>query len=93
MIQETSMEAFFAHTPEKLAKDYANIYRALKVIQPANYEEIAMYLHWEEINKVSRRLKEMHFKNMIEPTGETSITSRKKRSRTWKCTEIPQSND
>jgi len=50
-MQQTSLEAYFAQTPEKLAKDYAKIYLALSSIQPANYEEIAHKIGWEDINR------------------------------------------
>lgn len=86
-LPDTSIAAFHALTPEKLAADYEGIIRALKWLKEANYEKIATFLHWEDINKCSRRLKELESMQIIYKPGGKSLTRRNRSAYNYKLVE------
>lgn len=73
---DTSLAAYHALTPEKLSKDYGNISIALSWLKEGTYEEIATFLHWTDLNKVSRRLKEMEAAQIVYKPGYKKLTTR-----------------
>ncbi len=73
---ETSMESYRALTDEKLSKDYSDILSALKTLNKAHYEDIAIYLGWTDINKSARRMKELEERQQVYKTGEKKLTKR-----------------
>lgn len=79
-LPDTSLAAFHALTPEKLTKDYNQITNALIVLKEGTYEEIATFLHWNDLNKVSRRLKEMEAAQIVYKPGYKKLTSRKRQA-------------
>lgn len=72
----TSHIAKAMKSEESKQHDYNKIIEALKVIGQGNYEQIADTLTWRDINKCSRRLKEMIGKEMIYNTGLKNLTKR-----------------
>lgn len=79
-LPDTSIDAFKALTPEKLAFDYRCIIDALKRLKLANYEQISRYLGWADINKCSRRLKELEGMQIIFKPGSKSTTKRNRQA-------------
>ena len=84
---ETSLEAFRALTPEILAKDYQRIIHALKCLKLANYEAIAKFCGWDDINKCSRRLKELESMQIIYKPGSKSLTKRQRQAFNYSLVE------
>lgn len=83
-LPDTSIAAFKALTPEKLVKDYENIKIALVWLKEANYEQIATFLMWSDINKCSRRLKELEGMQIIYKPGSKSLTKRNRSAYNYK---------
>jgi len=83
---ETSREAYLALTNEKLSKDYSDIIEALKVIGTGTYEEIALFYGWQDINKCSRRLKELELKGLLFKTGTKRLTKRNRSAFVYQLT-------
>lgn len=81
---ETSLEAFNALTDEKIDTDHKSIFKALKELGSANYDQISVKLNWLDKNSVSRRLKEMEKDNLVYKTGDKSLTSRNRNAFVWK---------
>lgn len=84
---DTSLAAFKALTPEKLAKDYKDIVFALKSLHEANYEQISRFLGWQDINKCSRRLLELQKMEIIYKPGGKSLTNRNRSAYNYKLVE------
>ena len=93
-IPETSLEAYRALKQEKLSKDYNDIVAALKVLGTATYEEMALFYGWIDINKCSRRLKELEPPtpsnpkglNLIFKTGNKRLTKRNRNAFVYQLT-------
>lgn len=83
----TSIDAFKALTPEKLAKDYADIVFALKCLKQGSYEQISKVLGWVDMGKCSRRLKELESMQIIYKPGDKVLTSRKRQAFIYKIVE------
>lgn len=87
-LPDTSLAAFHALTPEKLTRDYKHITNALIVLKEGTYEEIGLFLHWQDLNKVSRRLKEMEEAFIVYKPGYKKLTSRKRQAYCYRL--VPQ---
>lgn len=85
---DTSISAYRSLTPEKLTKDYRNITNALIVLKEGTYEEIGNFLHWQDLNKVSRRLKEMEAAQIIYKPGYKKLTNRKRMAYLYRLVPI-----
>lgn len=79
-LPDTSIAAFHALTPEKLTRDYNQIRNALLVLKEGTYEEIAKFLQWADLNKASRRLKEMEAAQIVYKPGYKKLTSRNRQA-------------
>ncbi len=90
---ETSLEAYHALTPEKLAGDYAKIINALKVLGTATYEQISDFNGCREPNIISRRLKELESKELIFKTGEKRLTKRNRNAFVYCLTNQPKTDN
>jgi len=75
-LPDTSIDAFKALTPERLRNDYKCIIECLNRLKLANYEQISNNLGWSDINKCSRRLKELESMQIIFKPGSKSLTKR-----------------
>lgn len=73
---ETSQMAHDNKTEESKQRDYDRILMALEKIKYGHYEDIAREMGEKELNVVSRRMKEMREKGMIENVGLKKKTSR-----------------
>lgn len=86
-LPRTSLDAYFALTPEKLRTDYGKIVKALQVLKEANYESIANQIGWVDKNAASRRLKELEGMGVIYKPGRKQNTSRNRSAYTYKLVE------
>lgn len=86
-LPDTSLAAYRALTPEKLAKDYKDIIIALRFLDEATYEEISQTLTWHDMGKASRRLKEMEAMQLIYKPGKKRLTRRKRSAYVYKLVE------
>lgn len=64
MIQQTSLETYFAIKP-KLGRRQHQVLEALEEISPANNQEIAKHLGWP-INSITPRVLELRQKGKVE---------------------------
>jgi predicted transcriptional regulator len=61
-------------TSEILSKHHQQIIDALSILKKATYEEIAIFLDWEDKNRASRRLAELERNQVIYKPGEKRKT-------------------
>lgn len=86
-LPDTSISAFKALAPDKLAKDYADIVFALKCLKEGSYEQISGFLSWVDMGKCSRRLKELESMQVIYKPGNKTVTSRNRSAYVYKLVE------
>lgn len=85
---ETSHLAKKMKTDESKQRDWDKIIAALKVLGNSNYEQIADYIGWRDLNTCSRRLKELcpastdnpKGKGLIYNTGVKNLTKRQRQA-------------
>lgn len=90
-VPETSQEAKLLKTDDSKCRDYDKIVSALLAIGEAHYEGIAIKMGVEDLNVVSRRMKEMRELGLLENTGEKKPTSRGRNAFVHKLTELGKS--
>jgi predicted transcriptional regulator len=74
-IPETSLDAYKSLHPKRLQQMYDKITKALAKLKTGSYEDIATEIGCER-NDVSRRLKEMEERFLIQKTGRKLPTKR-----------------
>lgn len=73
-LPETSHEAFDLMTKPLISNHQQQIIHALKQLKKATFEEIAIFLDWDDKNRAARRLSEMEREQIIYKTGEKRKT-------------------
>jgi hypothetical protein len=90
-LPETSIIAGQNKSDESKQRDYEEILRALSSLGSGTYEDVSLFLGWEELNKSARRFKEMREKGMIENTGIKKLTTRNRPAFIHQLKSKPQS--
>lgn len=88
---ETSRIAHDNKSAESKQRDYEDIMRAFGKIGSGTYEDVSLFLGWEDLPKSARRFKEMREKGMIENTGIKKMTKRHRPAFIHQLKSQPQS--
>lgn len=85
----TSQDAYKSLDPEKTRAMYAKIVKALEIIGPATYEELATYMR-EKPERVWKRLSEAGRLNLIHRPGDRKIMSSGRQGFVWSVGPSPE---
>lgn len=88
-IPETSRDAYKSLEPEKIAKMYLNIVKALEEGGPMTYEGIAAHLG-EKPERVWKRMSEAHRLGLVHRTGDRKTMSSGRQGFIWAAGGTPE---